>query len=112
MVRGGQIPRSRPPRTGSAASTVPSTVRWCDGSLYISDQGNSTVRRVDSAGIITTVAGTGTAGYSGDCGAASAAQLSHPYAIALHDSVLYIVDGDDGGGTAGAHGARIRMVVP
>jgi hypothetical protein len=83
-----------------------------DGSLYISDQGSSTIRRVDPAGIITTVAGTGVAGYSGDCGPASAAQLSGPYGITIHDGVLYIVDGDNGGGTPGANGGRIRIVVP
>ena len=83
-----------------------------DGSLYISDQGNSTVRRVDPTGIISTVAGTGTAGYSGDCGPASAAQLNSPYGITIHDGVLYIVDGDNGGGTPGASGGRIRIVVP
>jgi len=46
-----------------------------DGSLYILDSGNGVVRRVDSGGIITTVAGNGDWGYGGDDGPATAASL-------------------------------------
>ena len=74
-----------------------------DGTVYISDQGTSTVRKVTPAGVISTVAGTGTAGYSGDCGPAAAAELGHPYGIAVRDGVLYIMDEDN---------YRVRMVVP
>ena len=52
------------------------------GILYIADTGNSRVRKV-SNGVITTVAGTGTAGFSGDNGPATSAQLNAPYGIAL-----------------------------
>jgi hypothetical protein len=48
--------------------------------LYIAD-GNNHIRKVDSAGIITTVAGFGTAGYSGDGGLATAAKLNGPWSI-------------------------------
>jgi sugar lactone lactonase YvrE len=48
------------------------------GNVYIGDQGNNRVRKVDTAGIITTIAGTGTAGFSGDSGQATAAELSGP----------------------------------
>lgn len=51
------------------------------GNLYIADTGNQQIRKVDSKGIITTVAGKGTAGYSGDGGAAAAAELNGPVAI-------------------------------
>jgi len=51
------------------------------GNLYISDYGNSTVRKVDSKGTISTVAGTGSYGFSGDGGSASKAALAYPYAI-------------------------------
>ena len=52
------------------------------GNVYIADQDNNVVRRVDPLGVITTFAGTDSAGYSGDGGAAPAAQLNHPYGVA------------------------------
>ena len=48
------------------------------GNLYIADHGNNRIREVDSNGIITTVAGNGSSGYSGDGGAATNASFSHP----------------------------------
>jgi sugar lactone lactonase YvrE len=49
------------------------------GNLYIADAANNRIRRVDnSTGIITTIAGTGSVGYSGDNGLAISAQLSSP----------------------------------
>jgi len=48
------------------------------GNLYFSDTGNHRVRKVDTNGVITTVAGTGVAGFSGDGGAATAARLNEP----------------------------------
>ena len=67
------------------------------GNLYIADYGNNRIRKVDANGIITTVVGNGTAGYSGDGGPASAAELSIPTAVAV-DSVgnLYIADFGNG----------------
>jgi hypothetical protein len=64
------------------------------GNLYFSEANNHCVRRVErGSGIITTVAGTGTAGYSGDGGPATQAQLNSPYGIALDAANnLYIVD--------------------
>jgi len=64
-----------------------------DGGLVVVDYGNNRVRRVDRRGIITTIAGTSVAGYSGDEGPAAAAQLNGPMAAALApDGVLYIAD--------------------
>ncbi|MGE5322016.1 MAG: hypothetical protein ACM3SW_04105 [Actinomycetota bacterium] len=63
------------------------------GNLYISDWNNSRVRKVDTSGIITTVAGNGTAGYSGDGGPATGAELWRPWAIALDGAGnLYVAD--------------------
>jgi DNA-binding beta-propeller fold protein YncE len=64
------------------------------GNLYFSDAYNHCVRRVErDSGSITTVAGTGQAGYSGDGGVATQAQLNSPYGIALDTANnLYIVD--------------------
>ena len=53
------------------------------GGYYIADTGNHRIRRVDAAGVITTVAGTGTAAYSGDGGPATAARLNNPHRITL-----------------------------
>ena len=63
------------------------------GNLYIADRLNHRVRRIDPSGIITTVAGTGWKGYSGDGDLATQAQLNDPTGVAL-DAVgnLYIAD--------------------
>jgi trimeric autotransporter adhesin len=53
------------------------------GNLYISDLGGNCVRQVDNSGMITTVAGSGGEGYSGDGGAATNASLAGPRGIAL-----------------------------
>ncbi len=64
-----------------------------DGSLYFSDVANQRVRRVDPQGIIHTVAGNGSQGYSGDGGPATSAAFSNPDDLALSpDGSLYIAD--------------------
>ncbi len=64
------------------------------GNLFLSDSSNNRVRRVDAAtGSISTVAGNGTAGSSGDGGAASAAELNNPSGLVLDGAGdLYIAD--------------------
>lgn len=73
-----------------------------NGNLYISDYGSSVVRKVDAAGIITTLAGTGTAGYNGDNIQATAAEIKGPGGLGL-DSLgnVYISE---------LNGCRIRKV--
>ncbi|WP_413757071.1 RICIN domain-containing protein [Streptomyces sp. MMBL 11-3] len=63
------------------------------GALLLSDHNNHRIRRVAADGNISSVAGTGTAGFSGDDGPATSAQLRNPYALAV-DCVdtLYIAD--------------------
>jgi sugar lactone lactonase YvrE len=52
------------------------------GNLYIADQNNQRIRRVDVAsGLVTTIAGTGTQGFSGDGGPAQSAQVKSPYGV-------------------------------
>jgi len=65
-----------------------------DGNLYFSDTFNHRIRRVDAqTGIITTCAGSGEAGYSGDRGPAIRAQLNEPYGIAVDSAAnVYIAD--------------------
>lgn len=73
------------------------------GNLFIADEGNHKIRRVDAlTGVITTVAGTGEGGFSGDDGPATSAKLRDPRCIAMDtDGNLYI--GDEGN-------ARVRRV--
>ena len=63
------------------------------GNLFISDASNNRIRKIDVNNIITTVAGNGSYGYSGDGGAATNASFRHPYGVAV-DSLgnLYISD--------------------
>ena len=63
------------------------------GNVYIVTRTNHRIRKVDTAGIITTVAGNGRQGYGGDGGAATAAQLNLPWDVAVDGSGnLYIAD--------------------
>jgi hypothetical protein len=64
------------------------------GNLYILDSGNNVVRKVAaSTGVITTIAGNGTSGYSGDNGPATSAQLNYPTGFVLDgQGNLYIAD--------------------
>jgi sugar lactone lactonase YvrE len=64
-----------------------------DGNLFIADGGNHRIRKVTPAGIISTVAGNGVAGFSGDGGLAVDARLNAPSAIAVSTSgQIYISD--------------------
>ncbi|WP_228991917.1 RICIN domain-containing protein [Streptomyces sp. DH8] len=66
------------------------------GALYISDHGNNRVRKISADGKISTVAGTGVAGFKGDDGPAVSAQLNRPYALAVNGAdILYITDGNN-----------------
>jgi len=66
------------------------------GNIYIADSANQVIRRVDTRGTITTVAGNGTIGFSGDGGRATAAQLRSAGGIAVDRSGrLYIADRDN-----------------
>lgn len=78
-----------------------------DGTLYIADAGNHRIRMVDEDGTITTVAGNGAAGFSGDGGPATEASLDYPIGLTVdRDGTLYFLDSNnfrirkvDGGGT-------------
>jgi RHS repeat-associated protein len=66
------------------------------GNIYINEYYNHRVRKVGTDGIITTVAGTGTPGYSGDGGPAVQAQLNYPWSTAVDSAGnLYITDLDN-----------------
>jgi len=78
-----------------ASFNLPHEIRFDEaGDLYIVDMRNHAVRKVELAtGIITTVAGTGEEGYSGDGGPATEAKLNKPHSIQFGpDGLLYICD--------------------
>jgi uncharacterized protein (TIGR03437 family) len=63
------------------------------GNIYLADQNNNVVREVNTNGVITTFAGTGVAGYSGDNGPAAQAQLSGPLGLCVAPSgAIYVND--------------------
>ncbi|HBA61383.1 MAG TPA: hypothetical protein DCZ92_11325, partial [Elusimicrobia bacterium] len=87
----------------SAAINAPSGITSDSaGNIYFADSGNNVVRKINAAGVITKLAGNGTAGYNGENIAATAAMLSDPREVKL-DAVgnLYITE---------AAGQRIRRI--
>jgi trimeric autotransporter adhesin len=66
-----------------------------DGVLYIADSNHHRVRRVGLNGIITTVAGRGGSGSTGDGGPAVRARLKNPKSVAIHDGYLYLAGLDN-----------------
>ena len=64
------------------------------GNIYVADAGNNVIREISaSSGNITTIAGTGVAGYSGDGGLATSATLQEPSAVAVDSAGnVYIAD--------------------
>jgi sugar lactone lactonase YvrE len=86
-----------------AAMNIPAGLAFDrHGNLYIADRANHRVRKVDKKGIITTVAGNGTAGFSGDGGPATKASLNLPSGVVVDNKGnLYISDRSNN---------RVRMV--
>ena len=63
------------------------------GNLYVADKNNNRIRRIDTQGVITTIAGTGERGFGGDGGPATEAQLVRPAGLALDGlGNIYVVD--------------------
>ncbi len=92
------------PATSAAISGPRGVAIDPSGTLYIADSANNRIRKVTPGGTITTVAGTGVAGYSGDGGAATSAQLNLPRGLTLDGSGnLYVVDSSN---------FRVRRITP
>jgi hypothetical protein len=94
------------PATGAGLYAPSGVAALPDGGYLIADTGNSRVRRVSPTGTITTVAGTGTPGFSGDGGPATAAQLGQnsPYSVAVTADGGFLI-GDE-------VNRRVRRVTP
>jgi sugar lactone lactonase YvrE len=112
------------PATSALLSAPEAVAVDNSGNLYIADTGNSRIRKVNSNGIITTLAGNGTPGYSGDEGQAILAELSHPYGVGVDSAgnvyigdsqnqvvrkvdtvgIIMTVAGDGSGGFVGGYG--------
>jgi len=70
------------PATAAALNSPAAVALDAVGNTYIADTGNNRVRKIDVNGTVTTLAGTGVAGYSGDSGPANIATLSRPTGVA------------------------------
>ncbi len=80
----------------SARLANPNDVAVDRGLLYIADYSNNRIRRIDlGSGLITTVAGNGLSGFSGDGGQATSASLFHPSHLTLWKNRLYFTDRDN-----------------
>ena len=92
------------PATAAALSEPEGIAVDAAGDLFIADTSANVIREVSPSGIITTVAGDGVAGFSGDGGPATRAELSDPTAVAVDSAGdLYIADFGNN---------RVRMVSP
>lgn len=77
------------------------------GNCYFSTPTNHTIRKINTAGIISTIAGTGAAGYTGDGGLATAAQIAYPEWFRFDSSGnLFLVCGDN----VNTQGSRVRRI--
>ena len=102
VAGGGSALGDNGPATSAQLSSPRGVAVDSDGNLYIADTSNNRIRKVDTAGMITTVVGDGTKGSSGDGGAATAAKLDAPYGVA--------VDGADNIYIAEYNNHRVRKV--
>ncbi|WP_405502146.1 RICIN domain-containing protein [Streptomyces niveus] len=92
------------PATSAQLNHPSSVVVDSTGVLYVADTDNHRVRRITTDGVISTVAGSGVAGFDGDDGPAASAQLNHPLGLAVDgEDVLYVADTDN---------HRVRKLAP
>ena len=84
------------PAVGAAIQQPGGVAVDAQGDLYIADTGNQRIRRVDANGIITTVAGDGQIGYSGDGGPAIGATVAGPRACGRLERNVYVADSENG----------------
>jgi hypothetical protein len=84
------------PATNAKISDADGVAVDAFGNVYIADSNNNVVRKVSPAGIITTFAGNGTSGYTGDHGPATSAELDYPWGVRVDRSGnVFISDADN-----------------
>lgn len=84
------------PATSAKLSSPGVSIDLITNDIIISDYGNHRIRKVSKlSGIITTIAGTGVAGYQGDGGNATLARLNHPTGVVDRDGYIVIADTDN-----------------
>ena len=82
--------------SGALIAKPRDTAMGPDGSLYVSDTYNNRIRKIDPAGVITTVAGNGVGAYAGDNGPATSASIKWPHDVTIGpDGCLYIADSNN-----------------
>jgi uncharacterized protein (TIGR03437 family) len=92
------------PATAAGVSNVRNLIFDAQGNLYFSQQNPHKVRRINPAGVISTIAGGALTGFSGDGGPSTSAALNQPTGLAIGgDGTIYIAD---------AGNNRIRAVLP
>ena len=97
----------------SAKLNTPSGITGDSSSnIFIADTNNHRIRKVNTTGVITTVAGTGTAGYAGDDGLATSAQLNNPHGLYVNSigSIIYVADSSNNRIRKVAIGGKITTV--
>ena len=81
------------PATSAQLSSPAGVAVDTAGNIFIADTGNSSIRKVTPAGVISTIAGSGSAGYGGDGGLATKARLNQPRRVAVSSTGdLFIAD--------------------
>ena len=80
------------PATSAGLNRPQGVAQDSTGNVYIADWGNAVIRKVDASGTITTYAGTGAAGYSGDGGPATSAELNQPYWLGFDSAGDLLID--------------------
>jgi uncharacterized protein (TIGR03437 family) len=92
VAGGGMLLGNNSPALGAQLNSPSGVATDSSGNLYVADSNNNLIRKITN-GVITTVAGNGTLGFSGDGGPATLAQLNFPDAIAVDSAGnLYIAD--------------------
>ncbi|MGD8277725.1 MAG: hypothetical protein PVH00_06850 [Gemmatimonadota bacterium] len=102
-VAGSGVPGASPDGVAALGAPIhrPSGLAWVDGRLLFAEHGGHRVRSIEADGTLGTIAGTGDDGSDGDGGAATAARLSGPVAIASDGAFLFVAERE---------GHRIRQV--
>ncbi len=82
------------PATAASIGHILALIFDSIGNIYMSERASPVIRKVNAAGIISTIAGTGIQGYSGDGGPATAAQFNHDFMCTAVEAIgnLYISD--------------------